>query len=124
MATKPDETMVEPPDIPDDMPGDAAISSTMYAQARQRLSDSIASARTLGPSRRHVAADLIAGLTFASVNVPQGLAYALMAGVNPVFGLYTLMIATPIAALFTSSVFMNVSSTSALSASMSDVLIA
>jgi SulP family sulfate permease len=74
------------------------------------------------PRRHHIVSDLIAGLTFAAVNIPQGLAYALMAGVNPVFGLYTLMIATPIGALVTGSVYMNVSSTSALAASTGDVM--
>ena len=39
--------------------------------------------------------DLIAGLTFALVNIPQSMAHALLAAVNPVFGLYTLMLATP-----------------------------
>ena len=66
------------------------------------------------PTRQGFPADLIAGLTFAVVNVPQAMATALLAAVNPVFGLYTLMIATPLGALFTSSVFMNVSTTSAL----------
>jgi sulfate permease, SulP family len=45
--------------------------------------------------------ELVAGLTFALVNIPQAMAHALLAAVNPVFGLYTLMIATPIGALFT-----------------------
>jgi sulfate permease, SulP family len=69
----------------------------------------------LKPERGHLAADVIAGLTFAVVNVPQAMAHALLATVNPVFGIYTLMIAVPIGAIFTSSVFMNVSTTSALS---------
>jgi sulfate permease, SulP family len=72
-------------------------------------------AQTLKPERRHLNADLIAGLTFAIVNVPQAMAHALLATVNPVLGIYTLMMAVPIGALFTSSVFMNVSTTSALS---------
>jgi len=67
--------------------------------------------------------DLLAGLTFAVVNVPQGMANALLATVNPVLGLYTLMIATPVGALFTSSVFMNVSTTGALSVAVGDVLV-
>ena len=49
------------------------------------------------------------------VNVPQAMAHALLATVNPVFGIYTLMVAVPIGAIFTSSVYMNVSTTSALS---------
>lgn len=72
-------------------------------------------AQNLKPRREHFSADLIAGLTFAVVNVPQAMAHALLATVNPVFGIYTLMIAVPIGALFTGSVFMNVSTTGALS---------
>jgi SulP family sulfate permease len=72
-------------------------------------------AQNLKPERRHLTADLIAGLTFAVVNVPQAMAHALLATVNPVYGIYTLMVAVPIGAIFTSSVFMNVSTTSALS---------
>ena len=72
--------------------------------------------QNLKPERRHLTADLIAGLTFAVVNVPQAMAHALLATVNPVYGIYTLMVAVPIGAIFTSSVFMNVSTTGALSA--------
>jgi SulP family sulfate permease len=78
----------------------------------QKLS---AATQNLKPERRHLTADLIAGLTFAVVNVPQAMAHALLATVNPVFGIYTLMVAVPIGAIFTSSVFMNVSTTGALS---------
>ena len=48
---------------------------------------------------------------------------AVLATVNPVFGLYTLMVATPVGALFTSSVFMNVSTTGALSVAAGDALV-
>ena len=66
---------------------------------------------------------MLAGLTFALVNIPQSMAHALLATVNPVFGLYTLMLATPVGALFTSAVFMNVSTTSALAVAAGDTLI-
>jgi SulP family sulfate permease len=71
--------------------------------------------KALRPERSHLQSDAIAGLTFAVVNVPQAMAHALLAMVNPVLGIYTLMVAVPIGAIFTSSVFMNVSTTSALS---------
>ncbi len=74
-----------------------------------------AAAKSLQPERRHLNADILAGLTFAVVNVPQAMAHALLATVNPVLGIYTLMLAVPVGALVTSSVFMNVSTTSALS---------
>ncbi len=74
-------------------------------------------------NRATVSADLVAGLTFALVNIPQSMAHALLAFVNPVLGLYTLMLATPFGALFTSSTFMNVSTTSALAVAAGDTLI-
>jgi SulP family sulfate permease len=77
---------------------------------------------TSKPINKHLTADLLAGLTFALVNIPQSLAHAMLAAVNPVFGLYTLMLATPVGALFTSSVFMNVSTTSALAVAAGDTL--
>jgi len=45
-------------------------------------------------------ADLTAGLTVAMVVVPQGMAYAAIAGVNPIYGLFTAIIPAIIAALF------------------------
>jgi SulP family sulfate permease len=57
--------------------------------------------------------DFKAGLIMAVVNVPGALANGLLAGVNPIYGLYSMIAGTSIAALFTSSVIMNVDSTSA-----------
>lgn len=78
---------------------------------------------TIKPERKHLTSDLLAGLTFSLVNIPQSMAHALLAAVNPVFGLYTLMLATPVGALFTSATFMNVSTTSALAVAAGDTLI-
>jgi SulP family sulfate permease len=59
-------------------------------------------------------ADLIAGLTTGVANIPDAMASAVLAGANPVQGLYAIMIGTPLGAIFGSSAFMNVASTSAL----------
>ena len=66
--------------------------------------------------------DMISGLIMAIVTIPGAIANGLLAGVNPVYGLYTIMLATPIAALFTSSVIMNVDSTSATSLAVFDAI--
>jgi SulP family sulfate permease len=59
-------------------------------------------------------ADAIAGMTTGVANIPDAMASAILAGANPVQGLYAIMLGTPLAALFGSSAFMNVSATSAL----------
>ena len=65
--------------------------------------------------------DLIAGATVAAVYVPQAMAYALLAGMPPIHGLYVAFIATIVASLFGSSRFLNtgpVAMTCLLSASV------
>ena len=66
--------------------------------------------------------DLIAGLVMSIVTVPGALANGLLAGVNPVYGVYSMIAGTTVAALFTSSVIMNVDSTSATSIATGDFL--
>ena len=82
-----------------------------------------ARALRLKPDRHLLASDLVAALTFAVVNVPQAMGHALLATVNPVLGIFTLMVAVPVGAIFNSSVFMNVSSTAALSVAAGVVLL-
>ena len=48
-------------------------------------------------------ADLLAGLMGAIVVLPQGVAFAILAGMPPVYGLYAAMVPCIIAALFGSS---------------------
>ncbi len=54
-------------------------------------------------NRETLRADLIAGLTNAVVVLPQGVAFALIAGLPPVYGLYSAMVPPIIAGLFGSS---------------------
>jgi sulfate permease, SulP family len=48
-------------------------------------------------------ADFLAGVTVAAVAVPQAMAYALVAGLPPVYGLYTAIVMTAVGALFNAS---------------------
>jgi len=54
-------------------------------------------------SWRALGADSMAGLTVATVAVPQVMAYAILAGVPPQYGLYTAIVMTAAASLFASS---------------------
>ena len=54
-------------------------------------------------NRASLRADLIAGLTGAVIVLPQGVAFATIAGLPPEYGLYTAMVTPIIAALFGSS---------------------
>jgi SulP family sulfate permease len=73
-------------------------------------------------NRKTFGKDIIAGLTAAIAGIPDGMASATLAGVNPVYGLYNLMVGTPIAAIFTSSVYMAVINASAMALVAFDAL--
>jgi SulP family sulfate permease len=72
---------------------------------------------------RNLASDITAGVTTTLVTIPDGLASAILAGVNPVHGLYGLMVGTPIAALTLSSQFMFVANTGAIAVAVGEVLV-
>jgi sulfate permease, SulP family len=59
--------------------------------------------------------DLVAGLTVAAVALPQGIAYALIAGVDPKYGVYSAIVVTAIASIFGSSSHLINGPTSAIS---------
>ena len=52
---------------------------------------------------RNLKSDIIAGLTGAVIVLPQGVAFAMIAGLPPRYGMYTAMVTPVIAALFGSS---------------------
>jgi sulfate permease, SulP family len=59
--------------------------------------------------------DLIAGLTVAAISFPQAMAYALIAGVDPRFGVYSAIVVTVVASIFGSSSHLINGPTSAIS---------
>jgi sulfate permease, SulP family len=78
--------------------------------------------RDLKFSRATLVADAMAGLTVAFVTIPSGMAYALVAGVNPVYGLYSGMVSTIVASLTVRSSLMVVTLTNALALVTADQL--
>ena len=70
---------------------------------------------TLGYGWEQGRRDLLAGLTVAAIALPQGMAYALLAGVDPRFGLYSAIVVTAVASLLGSSSHLINGPTSAIS---------
>lgn len=73
-------------------------------------------------NRKTFAGDLIAGLTMALYSIPDSMATAMLAGISPLTGVYTMIFAPPIGALFTSSVFMRIEATSTIALIISSSL--
>jgi len=72
-------------------------------------------------NRDTLSKDAVAGVVLGGQSVPDGLAGGLLAGVNPVFGLYGYLFGMLGAAFFTGSQFMTVQATGAMAAVVSDV---
>jgi SulP family sulfate permease len=68
--------------------------------------------------------DVLAGLTSAIGNVPEGMADSLLVGVNPVYGLYAGIMGPLVGALFSSTQLMMVTTTSAASLASGQALTA
>lgn len=85
--------------------------------------DSIPLPAQLKVKQKTLLNDIIAGLIMAIISIPNGLGGSILAGVNPVHGLYSLVIGMPVAAIFTSSVIMAVDATSATALMTRDALV-
>src|SRR5512136_3345522 len=72
--------------------------------------------------RRNLVADLTSGITVALVTIPDAMATAILAGVSPINGLYSLMVGMPISALLAGSQFMVVATTGAIGVTLGSVL--
>ncbi|MEW6602849.1 MAG: SulP family inorganic anion transporter, partial [Nitrospirota bacterium] len=66
-------------------------------------------------NRSSIRADLIAGITGAIIVLPQGVAFAIIAGLPPEYGLYSAIVSAIIAALFGSSYHLISGPTTAIS---------
>lgn len=76
-----------------------------------------------GPDwKKSLPADLVAGTTTALVGIPQGMGFALVAGVNPIYGLYTAAFSTAIGAYLTGSTYLKVMLSNVLAVSIYSVL--
>ncbi len=72
-------------------------------------------------NRETIKDDAVAGLVLGVESVPDGLAGGLLAGVNPIYGLYAYMYGTFTGGLFTSSSFMAVQATGAMAIVVADI---
>ena len=72
-------------------------------------------------NRETLSKDAVAGVVLGGQSVPDGLAGGLLAGVNPVFGLYGYLFGMLGAAFVTGSQFMTVQATGAMAAVVSDI---
>ncbi|MBA1147746.1 SulP family inorganic anion transporter [Ectothiorhodospiraceae bacterium WFHF3C12] len=73
-------------------------------------------------NRAGLRADLLAGLTGAIIVLPQGVAYAMIAGLEPQYGLYTAIVVPILAAMFGSSWHLVSGPTAAISVLVASVL--
>ena len=66
--------------------------------------------------------DLAAGLTVAMIAIPQTMAYAIIAGVNPIYGLYSATLPAIIGSLFGSSSFLITGASNASALAVASIL--
>jgi sulfate permease, SulP family len=76
----------------------------------------------LGLGRDGLASGAVSGFATGLFSIPEGMAYAQLAGVSPVYGLYSGMVATLVASLTTGTVLMISTLTSAIALSTASVL--
>ena len=76
----------------------------------------------LGIKRKNLSADITSGAVSALVAIPDAIASATLAGVNPTYAFNSLMTGTPIGALLTSSHFMSLGLTSAMMLGVANAL--
>ena len=72
--------------------------------------------------RQGLVPNIISGLATGLFSIPEGMAYAQLAGVNPVYGLYSGIVATMVASLTTGTVLMLSTLTSAIALATGSVM--
>ncbi len=77
---------------------------------------------SLKPNPKTIVSDTVAGFSTGLFSIPEGMAYASLAGVNPVYGLYSGMVATIVAAMTTGTILMISTLTSAIALATASVI--
>lgn len=72
--------------------------------------------------RQGLVPNIISGLATGLFSIPEGMAYAQLAGVNPVYGLYSGIVATMVASLTTGTILMLSTLTSAIALATGSVM--
>lgn len=67
--------------------------------------------------------DILAGAAGAAAGAPQAMGFAIIAGISPIYGLYTAIVSTIVGALTTGSAFMTVGPTNALALVLGSTII-
>jgi SulP family sulfate permease len=73
--------------------------------------------------REGLVPNIISGLATGLFSIPEGMAYAQLAGVNPVYGLYSGIVATIVASLTTGTILMMSTLTSAIALATGSVML-
>src|SRR5215831_5422139 len=102
-------------------PLESAISSSNQAEA-QVASNTQPPRQRRWLDARPTPSDVIAGLVTGLFSIPEGMAYASIAGFNPVLGLYSGMLPTLLGSVFARTVLMATTLTSAIALSSQSVL--
>ncbi len=108
--------MAETPD-PDVQP---EINQPGLSRLREVVAETYSSLEM--PSRLSLRQDALAGLNSALGSAPDGMANSLLAGVNPIYGLYATMVGPIVAGLLSSTQLMVVTATSAGALAANDAL--
>ena len=74
------------------------------------------------PQRKGFVPNVISGLATGLFSIPEGMAYAQLAGVNPVYGLYSGIVAVIVASLTTGTILMMSTLTSAIALATGSVM--
>ena len=78
--------------------------------------------KSLRPDPKDLRSDIVSGFATGLFSIPEGMVYAQLAGVNPVYGLYSGMITTIVASLTTGTILMISTLTSAIVLSTASVM--
>src|SRR5512139_1221913 len=74
------------------------------------------------PKSTGIVPNIISGLATGLFSIPEGMAYAQLAGVNPVYGMYSGIVATMVSSLTTGTILMMSTLTSAIALATGSVL--